>query len=150
MLKHTLIHPQINQIIGRAGHHSKILIADGNYPAYNTLGPNAELVCLNLAPGLVSCTQVLEALLSAIPIEAANTMGIPADDPYASAGDPPIWDDYRKILSRHKLDVELQPIQKWDFYEAVAGRDHVLTIQTGDQALWANLLLTIGVRQPGT
>lgn len=149
MLKHTLLHPQINEIIGRAGHHSKILIADGNYPAYNTLGPNAELVCLNLAPGLVSCTQVLDTLLTAIPIEAANTMGIPADDPYAGQGDPPVWDEYRQILTRHRLNIELQPIQKWDFYDAVASRDHVLTIQTGDQALWANLLLTIGVRKPG-
>lgn len=149
MLKHQLIHPQINEVIGRAGHHSKILIADGNYPAYNTLGPNAELICLNLAPGIVGCTQVLEALLSAIPIEAANTMGIPADDPYASQGDPPIWAEYREILKRNRLNVELKPIQKWDFYEAVASRDHVLTIQTGDQALWANLLLTIGVRKPG-
>lgn len=149
MLKHTLIHPQINAILGRAGHHSKVLIADGNYPAYNTLGPNAELVSLNLTPGTVSCTQVLEALLTAIPVEAANTMGIPADDPYAGQGDPPIWDEYRRILSRAQVDVELEPIQKWDFYEAVAGKNLVLTIQTGEQALWANLLLTIGVRKPG-
>ncbi|AMV19535.1 RbsD/FucU family protein [Planctomyces sp. SH-PL14] len=148
MLKHDLIHPEINMILGRAGHHSKVLIADGNYPAYNTLGPNAELVCLNLSPGLVSCTQVLRALASAIPIEAANTMGIPADDPYASQGDPPIWNDYRGILKECGLPIELQPIQKWDFYDAVASRDHVLTIQTGEQALWANLLLTIGVRKP--
>ncbi|WP_437188454.1 RbsD/FucU family protein [Planctomicrobium sp. SH668] len=147
MLKQTLIHPEINQIIARAGHHSKILIADGNYPAYNTLGPNAELVSLNLSPGLVSCTQVLRALLSAVPIEAANTMGIPADDPYAESGEPPIWNEFREILKENELDVELEPIQKWDFYEAVSGRDHILTIQTGDQALWANLLLTIGVRK---
>ncbi|MCX6976982.1 MAG: transporter, partial [Verrucomicrobia bacterium] len=33
MLKHQLIHSKINQILGEAGHHSKILIADGNYPA---------------------------------------------------------------------------------------------------------------------
>lgn len=150
MLKHTLIHPQINEVLGRAGHHSKVLIADGNYPAYNTLGPNAELICLNLAPGIVSCTDVLKALLTAIPIEAANTMGIPEDDPYAQQGDPPIWAEYRQILDDAKVDVELEPIQKWDFYDAVAGPHHVLTIQTADQALWANLLLTIGVRQPGT
>jgi L-fucose mutarotase len=149
MLKHTLIHPQINAILGRAGHHSKVLIADGNYPAYNTLGPNAELVCLNLAPGVVSCTDVLKALVTAIPIEAANTMGIPEDDPHALGGDPPIWNDYRRVLADSGLDVELQPIQKWDFYDAVASRDHVLTIQTAEQALWANLLLTIGVRKPG-
>ena len=149
MLKHTLIHPQINAILGRAGHHSKVLIADGNYPAYNTLGPNAELVCLNLAPGVVSCTDVLKALVTAIPIEAANTMGIPEDDPHALGGDPPIWNDYRRVLADSGLDVELQPIQKWDFYDAVASGDHVLTIQTAEQALWANLLLTIGVRKPG-
>jgi len=149
MLKHQLIHPQINEVLGRAGHHSKILIADGNYPAYNTLGPNAELVCLNLSPGILGCCDVLRALLSAIPIEVANTMGIPDDDPYSLGGDPPIWNEYRTILAEEKLDVELEPIQKWDFYDAVASRDHVLTIQTADQALWANLLLTIGVRKPG-
>jgi L-fucose mutarotase len=149
MLKHTLIHPQINAVLGRAGHHSKVLIADGNYPAYNTLGPNAELVCLNLAPGVVSCTDVLKALVTAIPIEAANTMGIPEDDPHSPGGDPPIWNEYRRVLADSGLNVELQPIQKWDFYDAVASRDHVLTIQTAEQALWANLLLTIGVRKPG-
>ena len=147
MLRHTLIHPEINRVLGRAGHHSKVLIADGNYPAYNTLGPHAELVSLNLSPGLVTCVQVLQALLSAIPIEAANTMGIPADDPYALVGDPPVWAEYRQTLTASGLSIPLVPISKWDFYEAVASRDHVLTIQTGDQALWANLLLTIGVRQ---
>jgi L-fucose mutarotase len=91
---------------------------------------------------------VLETLLTALPIEAANTMGIPADDPYALRGDPPIWTEYRSILSAAGLSIPLQPIPKWDFYEAVASRGHVLTIQTADQRLWANLLLTIGVRQP--
>ena len=149
MLKHQLlIHPEINAILGRAGHHAKVLIADGNYPASSTLGPNATLISLNLMPGVVSCTQVLEALVSAIPIEAANTMGIPADDPYALGGDPPIWNDYRRIFKASNSDVQLKPIEKWQFYDAVASRDHVLTIQTGEQALWANLLLTIGVRQP--
>jgi len=149
MLKHTLLHPVINQVLGRAGHHSKVLIADGNYPAYHTLGPNAELVSLNLAPGIVTCCQVLEALLTAIPVEAANTMGIPVDDPYALQGEPPVWNEYRRILAASGASAPLEPIQKWDFYEAVASRTHVLTIQTGDQALWANLLLTIGVRKPG-
>ena len=147
MLLQKLIHPQINQLLGRAGHHSKVLIADGNYPAYDTLGPNAELVSLNLMPGVVNCTQVLEALLAAVPIEAANTMGIPEDDPYALGGDPPIWSEYRQLLKDSGTDIELQPIQKWDFYEAVASPNLVLTIQTAEQALWANLLLTIGVRK---
>jgi len=149
MLKHTLIHPKINEVLGRAGHHAKILIADGNYPASTTLGPNAELVSLNLSPGLVNCVDVLKAILSAIPIEGVNTMGIPADDPYAVHGDPPIWNKYREVLDGHGVTAKLTPIPKWEFYEAVASREHVLTIQTAEQALWANILLSVGVRNAG-
>lgn len=147
MLKHQLIHPKINEVLGRAGHHAQILIADGNYPASTKCGPKAELVCLNLSPGVVTVSQVLKALLSAVPIDKINTMGIPADDPYAQQGDPPVWKEYREIIQQAGLDVQLEPIQKWQFYESVASADHVLTIQTADQALWANLLLSIGVRQ---
>ena len=74
-------------------------------------------------------------------------MGIPSDDPYALQGDPPVWDEYRQMLTESGLTIALEPIEKWQFYDAVASRDHVLTIQTADQALWANLLLTVGVRE---
>jgi len=149
MLKSELIHPEISQIVAQAGHSSKILIADGNYPASSAIGPGARLVSLNLAPGLVSVSQVFRVLLSAVPIEAVNTMGMPDDDPYKLDTDPPAWDEYRGIISEAGAALELTPIERWDFYDAVASRDHVLTIQTGDQALWANLLLTVGVRKAG-
>jgi L-fucose mutarotase len=146
MLKHLLIHPQINAVIGRAGHHATILIADGNYPASAKKGPNAELVCLNLMPGVVTCAQVLRAVLSAVPVEAAHTMMYETTGPYALTGDPPVWAQYREEIQRAGLQLELQPVEKWDFYQAVVTPDHVLTIQTGDQQRYANLLLTVGVR----
>ena len=149
MLRSELIHPKISEILARAGHSSKVLIADGNYPAASAIGPRAELVSLNLAPGLVSVSQVLKVLLAAIPVEAVNTMGMPEDDPYRLPHDPPVWDEYRSILSSVGIAIELQPISRWEFYDAVDSRDHVLTIQTGDQSLWANLLLTVGVRKAG-
>ena len=146
MLKHRLIHPQINAVLGRAGHHGKILIADGNYPASSKKGPNAEIISLNLSPGIVTCTQVLAALLSAIPIDAANTMMYETTGPYALTEDPPVWDEFRQTLAAAGLDLKLQPIEKWEFYKAVETPDHVLTIQTADQQRFANLLLSIGVR----
>jgi L-fucose mutarotase len=146
MLKHQLLHPEITAILARAGHHAKVLIADGNYPASTACGPNAQLVSLNLAPGVVTVSQVLETLLTAIPVDEINTMGIPPDDPYAQQGDPPVWADYRRIITTAGLSLPLKPISKWDFYEAVASRDHVLTIQTADRALWANVLLSLGCR----
>lgn len=149
MLKSDLIHPEISAIAARAGHSSKILIADGNYPASSAIGPGAKLVSLNLTPGLLTVSQVFRVLLNSVPIEAVNTMGMPDDDPYKLDEDPPAWNEYRRILSEANSEIELKPIERWDFYDAVASRDHVLTIQTGDQALWANLLLTVGVRQAG-
>ena len=146
MLRHKLIHPKINEVLGRAGHHARVLIADGNYPSSTARGPNAELVSLNLSPGIVTCTQVLEALVAAIPIEAANTMMYETSGPYALTEDPPVWAEYRKVLADAGLEVQLAPIEKWDFYKAVATPDHVLTIQTADQQRFANLLLTVGVR----
>jgi L-fucose mutarotase len=146
MLKHRLIHPRINEIIGRGGHHAKILIADGNYPASTKKGPNAELVCLNLAPGVVTCAQVLETILSAVPIDAVQTMMYTKDDPYALDRDPDVWEEYRAILKRAGLPLSLEPVAKWDFYKAVETPDHILTIQTGDQQRFANILLSIGVR----
>ena len=146
MLRHQLIHPKINEILGRAGHHAKILIADGNYPASSAIGPRAELVSLNLMPGVVTCDQVLKAVASAIPIEAAHTMMYETTGPYALSEDPPVWTQYRQTLRAAGLKIELQPIEKWDFYKAVATPDHVLTIQTADQQRFANLLLVVGVR----
>jgi L-fucose mutarotase len=148
MLKHQLLHPAINEILGCAGHHAKVLIADSNYPASTRKGPNARLVCLNLSPGVVTVAQVLRAVLSAVPVDHVNSMGIPPDDPYARQGEPPVWTEYRAILKQARLKLKLEPIEKWDFYTAVESRDHVLTIQTGDQALWANVLLTLGCRTP--
>jgi len=146
VLKHQLIHPKINEVLARAGHHAKILIADGHYPASTKRGPNAELVCLNLSPGIVTASQVLRAVLSAVPVDHVNTMGIPTDDPYARKGEPPVWNEFRQLVKAARLKLKLEPISKWDFYTAVESPDHVLTIQTGDQALWANVLLTMGCR----
>jgi L-fucose mutarotase len=146
MLRHLLIHPQINAILGKAGHHAKILIADGNYPASSKKGPHAEQVSLNLMPGVVSCTQVLEAVLSAIPVEAVNTMMYERTGPYALSDDPPVWEQYRTVMRKSGLKLSLEPIEKWDFYKAVETPDHVLTIQTADQQRFANILLTVGVR----
>jgi L-fucose mutarotase len=146
MLKTELLHPEILRITARAGHHSKILIADGNYPASTKKGPNAEVVCLQLTPGVPTVSQVLRALLSALPVDHINTMGIPADDPYAQQGEPPVWEEYRRVIAESGAKLELKPILKWDFYQHVESPDHVLTIQTADQALWANVLLTMGCR----
>ena len=146
MLTSNLLHPDILRVLAQAGHHATILIADGNYPASTKRGPNSQLVCLQISPGIPTVAQVLRAIVSAVPIDLVNTMGIPDDDPYAQSGEPAVWGEYRAIAAGANIAAPIQPIPKWDFYKAVESDDHVLTVQTADQALWANVLLTIGCR----
>ncbi|MEM8735842.1 MAG: RbsD/FucU domain-containing protein, partial [Planctomycetota bacterium] len=94
MLKTKLLHPEILRACARSGHHSKILIADGNYPAASKIGPKAELVSLQLMPGVPTVAQVLDAILNEVPIDVFNTMGIDETDEYASQEDPPVWTEF--------------------------------------------------------
>ncbi|HNR29364.1 MAG TPA: RbsD/FucU family protein [Candidatus Hydrogenedentes bacterium] len=135
MLKHRLLHPDILEAIASAGHGSRILIADGNYPASTCLGENAALVYLNLAPGKLTVTEVLETLLSAVEIEEAAVM-TPGDGP-----EPPIFDEFRRLLP----GLDLVEYDRFEFYEEASGPETCLQIVTGERRLYANLLLTLGV-----
>lgn len=139
MLYGTLIHPEILQALGSAGHGSTVLIADGNYPFSTGAHPAAARVYLNLAPGLVSATDVLRVLVEAIPIEAATVM-VPNEGP-----EPPIFEEFRQILPDA---IELTPVGRFDFYERARGADLALLVATGEQRIYANVLLTIGVVPP--
>jgi L-fucose mutarotase len=148
MLKGKLLHPDILAALGRCGHSSKVLIADGNFPFSTTLGPSAALVNLNLSPGVVSCTQALDALLSAIPVEAANVMQYATTGPYALKQDPPIWAEFATLLGQQAPGVKLEPIERFAFYDTARKPDVALVIATADQRIYANLLLTVGVVMP--
>lgn len=145
MLKTKLIHPDILEVLGRAGHGSKVLIADGNFPALTKLGPNATLVNLNLSPGVVSGIQALEAVVSAIPIESVTLMQYPTTGPRALSEDPPIWPEYKRILQEAGFDTEFEKLERFAFYDAASGPDTALIIHTAEQLRFANIMLTIGV-----
>lgn len=139
MLTYQLLHPEILQALGAAGHGSRILIADGNYPFSTGSHPAARRVFLNLAPDLLRVTDVLAVLRAAVPIEAAHVM-LPDD-----GAEPSIFAEFRSLLP----GAELQSLGRFPFYEAARGADVALVIATGERRVYANLLLTIGVVAPG-
>lgn len=141
MLKSSLLHPEILHALGRSGHGSKVLISDGNFPHWTKRGPNAQLVYLNVAPGLLDVVQVLKLLVTSIPLEAANVMDYARTGPYALTEEPRIWGDFRRELP----GMELVKLERFKFYDAASAPDVCLTIATGEQRIYANLLLTIGV-----
>ena len=139
MIKYKLTHPQILAALASAGHGSKVLIADGNYPFSTGSNPAATHVYLNLTRGFAPVDEVLAILVDAIPIEAAHVM-MPE-----SGEEPPIFESFRKILPE---GVSLEPLGRFTFYETARTRDVALVIATGEQRIYANILLTIGVVPP--
>ena len=139
MLKSPLLHPEILRALAGAGHGAQVLIADGNYPFSTNANPDAVRVYLNLAPGLVNATDVLRVVAGAIPVEAAHVMR-PAD-----GSEPPIFVEFRGLLS---AGIELQPLERFAFYAAAREPGVCLVVATGEQRIYANILLTIGVIPP--
>lgn len=151
MLKTRLLHPGIWRALAAAGHGSRVLLADSNYPVSTTLGRHVEVVHLNLVPGVVDAETVLQALLEVLPVEEALVMQPAAEGLYAMDGEPPVWSRYRKALASAGAVVDLHGVDRMAFYEQVRGPDTALVIATGETEIYANLLLRIGVvAQPAT
>jgi L-fucose mutarotase len=138
MLKYQLLHPEILAALGAAGHGSRVLIADGNYPFMTKSHPGARRVYLNLAPDLLRATDVLATLADAIPIEATHVM-VPE-----SGDEPAIFAEFRALLP----GLELSALGRFAFYDTACGPDLALVIATGERRVYANILLTIGVVPP--
>lgn len=135
MLRTTLLHPEILGALGALGHGSKILIADGNFPFATGSNPAATHVYLNLRPGLVTVTDVLDTLITAIPVEAAHVMQ-PAD-----GSTPDIFGEFSDLLP----ELALERVERFAFYDLARTPDVGLVIATGEERIYANIMLTIGV-----
>jgi|SRR5260221_2557106 len=135
MLKIKLLHPDILMALGSNGHGAKVLIADGNFPLSTGVPAHCKKVFLNLSPGVVNVTEVLEVIREYIPIESGTIM-VPPDE-----SDQSIHIEFREILGQ---DIILKQEKRADFYKEVKSEDTCLAIATGETRRFANILLVIG------
>ena len=93
---------------------------------------------------MVTCAQVLAALVTAIPIQSASVMKPATSGPYTLKREPPAWNKFRQIFTAEGIKVPLGQLDIPDFYDAASDDAVALTIATADQGWYANILLTIG------
>ena len=135
MLRTGLIHPQILEALGAAGHGSLVLISDSNFPSLTAPHREARRVYLNLRPGMVRVTDVLQALIEVTPIERAVLM---APD---GGGTPRVHAEVIRLLEAGTV---IDMVARHQFYAATRTDDLALVIVTGDERWYSNVLLTIG------
>ena len=86
---------------------------------------------------------MLESVARVLPVESAAVMAAELPAP----GDPPIWATFAGILADAGHEVpEFERIARHDFYARARSADIAAVIATGEAAVYANLLLTVGVR----
>ena len=136
MLKTACINPEIMSTLARCGHGDKILITDGNYPIDSNTNYNAKKVYMNLTHGIPTATQVLEVMLKTVAVEKAEVM-IPDE-----GEEPAIFREFKSIIADEEL---FHGLERYEFYEECKKENVKLAIATGEQRVYANILLTIGV-----
>jgi L-fucose mutarotase len=133
MLTIPCINPELVAVLAQCGHGDRILIADGNYPLKQKTGKHSQQVYLSVRPGLPAVTDVLSVLHAVCNFERAEVMMPDTGE------EPAVFAEFRK-----ELHLELSPLERYAFYDACCRDEVCLAINTGEQRVFANILLTVG------
>lgn len=137
----AILSPELFKILMEMGHGDELVLADGNFPAASH------------AQRLVRCDghgvpELLDAILTYFPLDkyadhSVALMAVVPGDPVQ----PVIWETYQELVDRHEPAAQpLEQVERFAFYERA--RSAYAVVATGEQALYANLILKKGVVAP--
>lgn len=136
-----ILSPQLIKVLCEMGHSDCIVLADGNFPA-ESMGKDAIVIRMDGH----SIPELLEAILTVFPLDTyveqpVSLMEVMPGDPVET----PIWNSYESIIAKYDTRgaAAIGKVERFAFYEE-AKRAYAI-IATGEQALYANIMLQKGV-----
>ena len=137
-----LLSPEILKLMAEMGHQDRLVLGYANFPAERY----AKQGVIVLRADGIRAPELLEAVLELYPLDEyvrtpVNLMAVPADQNVET----PIWDTYKDIVGKYdSRGTDAVGVLKRDaFYEACA--DAYAIIQTGETAVYANIMLDKGI-----
>ena len=136
-----ILSPELLKVLCEMGHSDRLVIADGNFPS-ESMGKNAKVIRCD-GHGV---PELLEAILTVFPLD--TYVETPVSLMQVMPGDnveTPIWDEYKKIVSKYdeRGEKAIGQIERFAFYEEA--KTAYAIIATGESALYANIMLQKGV-----
>ncbi|KAF1304296.1 RbsD/FucU family protein [Enterococcus sp. JM9B] len=131
------ISPQLLKVLMEMGHGDEIVIADGNYPAASNARNLVQCDGLNVP-------ELLKSILELMPLDQYVESSVALME--VVKGDntvPVIWEEYRGILDKTKQKYTIEMMERASFYER--GKKAYAIVATGEEAIYANILLKKGV-----
>ncbi len=133
-----LLSPELLKTLMEMGHGDEIVLADANFPAASH------------AQRLVRCDghgipELLDAILGLFPLDPyvekpVALMQVVPGDP----AETPIWETYEAIVrKRTELQAPFDEVERFAFYDRA--KKAYAIVATGEQALYANVILKKGV-----
>lgn len=137
----AVLSPELLKILMEMGHGDEIVISDGNFPA------------ASCAARLVRCDGhsvpvILDAILKFFPLDPyveapASLMQIVPGDKVET----PIWGIYEELIKKYEpIHNRIEYIERFAFYERA--KKAYAVVATGEEALYANIILKKGVVVP--
>ncbi len=136
-----IISPQLLKVLCEMGHGDRLVIADGNFPS-ESMGKEHIVIRMD-GHGV---PEILEAILELFPLD--TYVDQPVQLMQVVPGDTvetPIWDEYQTIIDRFdkRGGKAVGHIERFAFYEEA--KKAYAVIATGEEALYANVMLQKGV-----
>jgi len=136
-----VLSPELLKVLCEMGHGDVLVSADGNFPA-ESVGKDGNVIRMDGH----SVPDILEAVLSVFPLDRyveqpVHLMKVVEGD----QTEVPIWEDYKRIMKQKEgLGEEATGyLERFDFYREA--KKAYAVIATGEQALYANIMLQKGV-----
>lgn len=148
MLKNipAILSPALLKALSEMGHGDTIVIGDGNFPGAGTAKAKGAL-CLR-ADGH-KAPELLRAILTLMPLDAYVEKPVMLMDKTArdAALTIPIWEEYKAIVAEYDARGAdaVGFYERFEFYEHA--QDAYCILQSGETAIYANVLLKKGVVQ---
>ncbi|WP_314062683.1 RbsD/FucU domain-containing protein [uncultured Vagococcus sp.] len=139
MLKNIpkVLSPELVKVLLEMGHGDELVIADGNYPAAS----NAQRLIRQDGLGAV---ELLSAILMLLPVDTYVDCGMALMSVAEGEDEPIIWEAFHGVFKQSSVENKrVEYLERGAFYER--GKKAYAILATGEEALYANILLRKGV-----
>ena len=146
MLKNipSILSPELLKVLCEMGHSDRICIGDGNFPGASIAKTEGAIILRADGHGV---PELLDAILQVFPLDAY--VETPAMLMQKMDRDKdlqiPIWDEYKKIIAKYddRGEKAVGAYERFEFYEQA--KKCYCILQTGETAIYANIILQKGV-----
>ena len=146
MLKNipSILSPELLKVLSEMGHSDRICIGDGNFPGAAMAKAKNAIFLRADGHGV---PELLDAILQVIPTDTYEEKPVVLMEKMECDKDLeiPVWETYKEIIAKHdeRGGAAVGNIDRFKFYDEA--KDCYCILQSGETAIYANIILQKGV-----